>query len=30
MGVAGSDVALETAYVALMSDKIENLLFILD
>ena len=29
MGVAGSDVALETADVALMSDKIENLPFVI-
>ena len=29
MGAAGSDVALETADVALMSDKIENLPFLI-
>jgi Cd2+/Zn2+-exporting ATPase len=29
MGAAGSDVALETADVALMSDKIENLPFVI-
>lgn len=29
MGAAGSDVALETAGIALMSDKIENLPFVI-